>query len=524
MLPIAELLAGLGLLFIGLKLLSGHLQQAMGRRVRVLLKAATGSRLAGLACGSLTGAIVQSSNAVTLIAGNLVRGGILTTREAIPVVAGANVGTSALVFIASVDLKVAVLYLVAMVGIAYQFRLDRTPERREWIGVLLGLALLFLGLSFIKMAPQDVPRETMAALLNGVTPLVGVLIGFAVATITQSASTATILCVAAIGTRAIDLSDAFFIVMGANFGSGIATLISAGNLKGTGKQLCFAHIFVKLIGCLLLGLAWLWAALAGLDPAARLGELGKDSPSFAISIIFLLLQLTGAGAVTLFCGASEALARRFSPPSHEDHVSKPHFITDEAMADPSTALVLAARETNRLVAELPHLLPDLDQRSPGSAAHRATHWLGARTIGLATETFLVDLIDRHLSREDLDLALLVQDRQRLVLSLQDTLKEFGDVADAYVAPPPLLFNLAESLRTLVLELAEAREGPQSEIDLLLELTADRSATLDRIRRSLSSGGLGTGEEARKLLVAVSLFERALWLLNRLAGTLRDTAA
>lgn len=524
MLAIAELLAGLGLLFIGLKLLSGHLQQAMGRRVRGLLKAATGSRLAGLACGTLTGAIVQSSNAVTLITANLVRGGVLTTREAIPVVAGANVGTSLLVFIASVNLKVAVLYLVAMVGIAYQLRLDRKSGLRDWIGVLLGLALLFLGLSFIKLAPQEVPRETMAALLMGVTPLVGMLIGFAAATITQSASTATILCVAAIGTGAIDLHDAFFIVLGANFGSGVATLISAGTLKGTGKQLCFAHIFVKFIGCLVVYLAWLCADLSGLDPAGWLVATGAKGSSFVISIIFLVLQAAGAAAVTLFCGASEALAQRLSPPTHEDHVSKPHFITEEAMADPASALVLAAQETNRLVGKLPHLLPDLDQRAAGNAQFRAAHFQGGRTIGLATEAFLVDLIDHKLTREDLDLALLVQDRQRLVLSLQDTLKEFGDMADCYQAPPPLLFNLTESLRTLVLELAEARDGPAAEIEVVVELTADRSAILDRIRRSLAAGGLGTGEEARKLLVAVSLFERALWLLHRLAITLREPAA
>ncbi|OYY12451.1 MAG: hypothetical protein B7Y70_05345 [Rhizobiales bacterium 35-68-8] len=523
MLAIAELLAGLGLLFIGLKLLSGHLQQAMGRRVRAILKAATRSRLIGLACGTLAGAIVQSSNAVTLIAGNLVRGGILTTRDAIPVVAGANIGTSALVFIASVDLKVAVLYLVAMVGIAYQFRLDRTAERREWIGVLLGLALLFLGLSFIKLAPQDVPRETMAALLNGVTPLVGILIGFAAATLTQSASTATILCVAAIGTGAIDLSDAFFIVLGANFGSGIATLISAGNLQGTGKQLCFAHIFVKLVGCLVVYLAWLGADLAGYEPAARIVALGQNGPSFVISVVFLLLQVSGAAATTLFCGTTEALARRFSPPSQEDNVSKPHFINDQAMVDPPSALELAASETDRLIGNLPELLPDLDQRAADNAAHRALHWRGAHAVGEATGHFLVELIDRHLSREDLDLALLLQDRQRLLLSLQDTLKEFADVTDGYEAPPPLLFNLAEALRTLVLELAEARNGPQSEIELLLELTTDRSTVLDRIRRTLASGAIGTGEDARKLLVAVSLFERAVWLLHRLAGTLRDTA-
>ncbi len=66
-----------------------------GRRVRVLLKGATRSRLVGFFSGGQTGAIIQSSMLSTLITANLVRSGALTIRDAIPVVAGANVGTSA---------------------------------------------------------------------------------------------------------------------------------------------------------------------------------------------------------------------------------------------------------------------------------------------------------------------------------------------------------------------------------------------------------------------------------------------
>lgn len=523
MLASAELLAGLGLLFIGLKLLSGHLQQAMGRRVRILLKGATRSRLVGFVSGAVTGAIVQSSNAVTLISANLVRGGALTTRDAIPVVAGANVGTSALVFVASVDLKVAVFYLIALVGLCYQFKLDRTPARREWLGVLLGLALLFLGLSLIKLAPQEISPQAIASVLGGISGPLGFMIGLAVAVVTQSASTATILCLASIGTGAIDLTDSFFIVLGANFGSGIATLVSAGGLKGTGRQLCFVHIFVKVAGCLAVYLVWMALPLAGLDPVATLSQFGKGQPSFAISLLFLALQLTGGLAVTIFCGQTEALARRFSPPTREDHVSQPHFISDQAMGDPASALELVARETDRLVRHLPELMPDLDQRGEDDGKVRAVQWRGARAISEATGHFLVELIDRHLTRADLDFALLLQEEQRLLHTLQDTLKDFSDLIERYEEPPALAFNLCESLRTMILELADAQGGTEGDFDLVIELTADKSATLDRIRRTLATGALGTGEEARNLLNAVSLFERSLWLAHRLATTLRLTA-
>lgn len=523
MLASAELLAGLGLLFIGLKLLSGHLQQAMGRRVRILLKGATRSRLVGFVSGGLTGAIIQSSNAVTLITANLVRSGALTIRDAIPVVAGANVGTSVLVFVASVDVKVAVFYLVALVGLCYQFKLDRTPARREWLGVLLGLALLFLGLSFIKLAPQHISAAAVAALLGDISAPLGFLAGFVVAMVTQSASTAAILCLASIGIGAIGLVDSFYIVLGANLGSGVAALVSAGGLKGTGRQLCFVHIFVKAVGCAVVFLIWLTLPLAGFDPALLLQQVGRDQPGFVISVLFLVLQLTGGAAVTVFCAASEALARRLSPPTHEDHVSQPHFISDEAMADPPSALELAAREISRLIRHLPDLLPDLDQRHADDSARRAAQWRGGRAICDATGQFLVELIDRHLSREDLDLALLLQEQQGLIETLQDTLKDFADLIDRYAEPPPLAFNLCESLRTIVFELAETQRAGLEDLELLIELTADRSATLDKIRRSLTGASLGSGEEARTLLSSLSLFERSVWLSHRLAMTLRPGA-
>ncbi|MEP9375488.1 Na/Pi symporter [Aquabacter sp. CN5-332] len=523
MIALAQLFAGLGLLFVGLKLMSTHLQQAMGRRMRAILKRATRSRLVGFASGALTGAIAQSSNAVTLITANLVRGGALSTREAIPVVAGANVGTSALVFVAAIDMRMIIFYLIAMVGLSYQVKFDRTPVRREWMGVLLGLALLFLGLDFIKAAPQSISLDSAASLLSGITPPVGLLIGMVAAIITQSSSTATILCVAAVRAGIFGLEDSFFIVLGANFGSGLATLVSAGGLQGTGKQLCFVHIIVKAVGCAAVFALWAVSAATGFHDGATLAAVNQAGVSLAISIIFLLLQLTGGVAVTVFCRTTEALAGRFSPPSREDHVSRPHFITDEAMADPPSALDLVAREADRLVKHLPDLLPDLDQRHADDTKARAIQWRGAKAIASATDHFLVELIDRRLSREDLDLALRIQDQLNLIHALQDTLKSFADLIDGFAAPPPLAFNLCEALRTIVFELADVRGGTAEELDLVIALTSDRSDTLDRIRRALSASPLGTGEEARHLLTALSLFERAVWLVHRLAMTLRPVA-
>ncbi|MGU3494989.1 Na/Pi symporter [Xanthobacteraceae bacterium A53D] len=523
---LAELLAGLGLLFVGLKLMGTHLQQAMGRGVRNLLRAATVSRMRGFLCGAVTGAITQSSNAVTLIAANLVRGGVFSTRNAIPVVAGANVGTSVLVFIASVNLRMAVFYLVGMVGLAFHFRLDKRARLREWMGVLLGLALLFLGLDFIKSAPAELDLAAAAQSVGQLlTPTRGFLLGCVLALITQSASTPTILAVAMVQAQVLGMSDGVFFVIGANLGSGLATLVSAGEMKGEGRQLCFGAIQVKIAGCLLVWAAAVAAPLAGIDRDSLLAQLAGGDPAFALSIVFLVLQLSGAVVVVSLVEFSERLAVRFSPPTHEDRLSRPHFIHDQAVKDPPSALDLVARETGRLITLLPDLLPDLDQPDASGKAVRLAAWRGADAIAGATEHFVTELIDQRLPRAELDLALRAQAQVELVRALQETLHELGGVVDGFAPPPPLAFNLSESLRAVLMVLSDAVPADDMEVDLaLLEtLTADRSDLLERLRRDLAATCAAGGDEARALMRATSLFERALWLVRRLCLALRPHA-
>ncbi|MFG1480235.1 Na/Pi symporter [Xanthobacter sp. V4C-4] len=522
---LAEILAGLGLLFVGLKLLSSHLQQATGRGVRRLLRGATRSPVAGLLSGSLAGAATQSSNAVAIICGNLVRGGVLTTRDAIAVVAGGNVGTAALVFVAAFDFRLVVLYFLALVGFGFQFRLDRRPPGREWMGVALGLALALLGLDFIKQGPRALDPAALSALAGGLdvglAPLVGFAAGLAAAALSQSSSTPTILVLALLQSGMMGLDTAFFVVVGANLGSGLATLIAAGGLEGTGRQLCYVHILVKGLGCLLMLALWGGVALAGADPEGGLAGLGGGQASVAISLLFLALQVAGAVPVAMARGWTEAVAIHFSPPTLEDGASRPRYIHDRALEAPATALDLSDREIRRLIQLLPTLLPDLDMAEAGGAGERLALWRGAAAIAAATDQFLSDLIGRAMERESLDIALGQQGLMELIRLLQDTLHDLAEVVESYDAVPQLAFNLSESLRTIVLSLADA-DNPD-DYEVIAALTADRSELLNRIRRGLVGASLGSGEDARRLLLATSLFERATWLIRRIAVALRPAA-
>ncbi len=520
MLIFAELLAGLGLLFIGLKLVGSHLQAALGHRIKALLKSATSSIPVGFACGTFAGAVIQSSNAVTLITANLVRSAFLTTRDAVSVVAGANVGTSVLVFLAAINIRLAVLYLLAIVGMGYQFKLDREPRVREWLGVLLGLALLFMGLDFIKTAPRELPLAEVSALVaDYINPVTGLLLGIVVALITQSSSTAAILVLPLVHTGILTFDDAVIVVLGANVGSGLATLWTTAGLAGTGKQLCYVHLMVKVSGTLLFGLIWMacqrWLGI-DVPQLARTFADGQDS--VAISIQFLVLQLLGAAVVSFTPDWSARIAAKISPPTHEDKVSQPSYIHSAALEDPSSALELAAREASHLRRHLPDLIPDLDQRRDDEQDHRAAIARGANMVSTETDLFITDLLHRGLGPQDLDFALRIRGELSLMKDLRTTLGEISDIIDDFDTVPALAFNLSESLRTLILALVEATD--MEDLQTLSALTEDRSALMERHRRAIATSMAGSGADVAALQHATGLFERAVWLLHRLALALR----
>ncbi|QTL04515.1 Na/Pi cotransporter family protein [Aquabacter sp. L1I39] len=520
MLIIAELLAGLGLLFIGLKLVGSHLQAALGHRIKALLKTATSSVPVGFACGTLAGAVIQSSNAVTLITANLVRSAFLTTREAVSVVGGANVGTSVLVFLAAINVRLAVLYLLALIGMGYQFKLDRAPRVREWLGVLLGLALLFMGLDFIKTAPKSLPLIELSTFVSGyINPVTGMALGIVVALITQSSSTAAILVLPLVQTGLMTFDDAVVVVLGANVGSGLATLWTTAGLAGTGKQLCYVHVMVKVSGTVLFGLVWIIAEKGfGIDAPMVARDLVDGQDSVAISTLFLVLQVLGAVVVCISPGRMASLAARISPPTHEDHISQPTYIHPAALEDPSSALELAAREARHLQRHLPGLIPDLDQRTGDDRTHRAAIARGASMVSTETELFLTDLMQRGLAPQDLDFALRIRGELVLMRDLRTTLSELSDIIDDFDTVPPLAFNLSESLRALTLSLVEAEDA--EDLDTLSTLTGDRSGLMERHRRAIATSMSASGTDLAALQHATGLFERAVWLLHRIALTLR----
>ena len=150
---LALLTAGVGIFSLGLDQVSTGLQESSSRTLRTIIRRSTKSLPWCALLGILAGAIMQSTSAVTTVLGSMAAAGMLTLPQALPIVAFANVGTTALVFAGAINTNVAVLFAVGVAGIA----LPMTTEFkwRAAVSVFLGIALLLYGSNLVTAAAAD---------------------------------------------------------------------------------------------------------------------------------------------------------------------------------------------------------------------------------------------------------------------------------------------------------------------------------------------------------------------------------
>jgi phosphate:Na+ symporter len=250
-------LAGsLGLFIYGMKVMSEGLQKVAGGRMRSVLKAMTANRAMGVATGFLSTAVIQSSSAATVMVVSFVNAGLLNVRQAISVIMGANIGTTIKVLLFSwavfTDLSITRL-AIPIIGLAFPLLFLKTPQAKAGAEFLIGAALLFLGIEFLKQTMPIPPAETLEFLrgLSGMgigSVLLFVLIGTMLSIVLQSssASIALTLVLCENGTIGYDMAAA--LVLGENIGTTTTANIAALVANAWAKRTARAHLVFNLIG------------------------------------------------------------------------------------------------------------------------------------------------------------------------------------------------------------------------------------------------------------------------------------
>lgn len=521
MATVALLLSGLGLFFIGVRGLSANLVPLVGRRTRAAFARALKGRLSAAANGTLAGMVTQSATAVSWIIVSFVRGGVLPDGPALLAPTWSNVGTALLPLIVAIDTSTAAGIVIGVVGFVTYFKLARGDRTRNALEAALGAALLLFGMHLVAIAVGPMREALMhnpwwdAAVDN---PWLLALIGAGFSLAAQSSSVAAALAVAAVAGGLLDLGAALPLIAGANAAAIVNNAVLIPGETSTGRVVFALQVVQKGGGTLLLAIFTVYCAfnLDTIEP--WLHQLGHDI-SGEVAVVFLLAQIGGALIATLLETPTRRAVARLLPPSPAETLAQPAFLLREALSDPTTALDLANREVARLGTRLPLLLDHVrdegDRTTPAPALMREA----GTSLAATTKAYLAALLDAQPARDQVAVALLLDDAATNAGALHEAVAEFAEAA-ATARGLPTAQRLTEALHVLLGAVADHAESlGADEPDLVLSLLGHRDQLMEELRQRLSSQQDVPPQVQNALFQMTVLFERTVWLARRLVNAL-----
>lgn len=527
-----SIFAGLGLFFIGVKGLGANMSQLAGRSLRRWVARSTDSYFVSALVGTVSGALTQSTNAITVILMSLASADLITVARAKPILAWANVGTAALVLLAATDIRLFVYVLVGVTGFCFYLNLDRSTHWRPLVSAVLALGLLMLGIELMRSGSVEFRDfDWLREFFRDSAQWLGsaLLIGAALAFIAQSSATVSVLAIALVSARLLTFDQAMLTVYGASIGSGLGTYMVAARVRGASRQLAIFQGIIKLLGVAVLIPIYLVEHYGGVPLlAAGIRRLTPD-PSAEVALVYLACQFAAVLAQIALGRPLQPLLDRWSPAQPHESLSRPRYLYDQAVDDPETAVTLVDREQARIFALLP-LYFGLDEHlgTEAAAIDREAILPAAQTLGRAVADFLGDLADSGAERSVLEAISERQARNSLVLSIHEAMADLA----AQLARPfesaalrELADNLREGLGALLLTAEEAvRSLDPDDIALMRRLTADRDSVVDQLRRGAIAADQGlTAVDHRHLYSVTSLFELVVWMLRRYSALLAPQA-
>ncbi len=258
------LVGGVALFLFGMNTMGNALEKQAGGKLKTILANMTNNAFLGFLLGMVVTAVIQSSSATTVMVVGLVSAGVMTLRQSINVIIGANVGTTVTSWILSLTgiesenfwLKLlkpsSFTPVLAVVGI-FLVMLAKTDKKKGVGTILIGFAVLMFGMETMSGAVaglKDVPAFGNI-LLQFSNPILGVLAGAILTAIVQSSSASVGILQALCSTGVVTYASVLPIIMGQNIGTCITALLSAMGASKDAKRASFVHLYFNLFGSII---------------------------------------------------------------------------------------------------------------------------------------------------------------------------------------------------------------------------------------------------------------------------------
>jgi len=434
---------GLGLFLFGINTMSDGLQSVAGDRMRSILEKGTRSPFRGVLTGILVTGLIQSSSATTVLTVGLVNAELLTLRQAIGVIMGANIGTTVTAYLIGFNLKDYALPILGLGAIIYLFA---KQKKTQTIGkAIFGFGVLFFGLSIMgdgmkPLKDLSVFADFMVRIDNNA--LIGVLIGTVFTGIVQSSSATIGVLQELVNQGAVTYSQAVPILFGDNIGTTITALLAGVGASVAARRAALTHFLFNVMGTMIflplfvIGflpemITFVTNTLFSIVPGFT-GTWETLNPKLQIAQTHAIFNMSNTLIHLPLVGVLAAIVTFFIPDreEHRDEVEfRIRFIDHRFLNNPSVALAQATRETLRM-AELTR-----------QAFENAIEYFYTREESLAKrgeileETidnlerqitdFVVLASEKHLSRED-------SSQAQLILQSLNDIERIADISESII--------------------------------------------------------------------------------------------
>ena len=446
-------LGGLGLFLYSIKTMGDGLQQAAGDRLRFYIDKYTSNPFFGILVGIGMTALIQSSSGVTVITVGLVSAGLLTLRQAIGIVMGANIGTTVTSFIIGFKLGDYALPMLFLGAVCLFFTKNRTINN---IGrIVFGVGGIFFALNLMSGAMEplkdlQVFKDYMVELSKN--PILGVLVGTGLTLLIQASSATIGILQNLYASNLIDLQGALPVLFGDNIGTTITAIIASLGANIAAKRVAAAHVAFNVIGTVI--------CIIFLVPFTGLIQWFESflnlAPEMTIAFAHGTFNITNTIIQFPFIGALAFMVTKLIPGEDEVVKYEPLYLDEQLIKQaPSIALGNAKKELLHLgnyAAKAFDLSYDYIINSNEKVAEKGHKTEEAiNTIDEKLTRYLISLSGEALSQKESEVLTNILDSSR-------DLERIGDHAEA-------LLNLNDYLQRKNVQFSEAALEELAEIYL-----------------------------------------------------------
>ena len=446
-------LGGLGLFLYSIKTMGDGLQQAAGDRLRYYIDKYTSNPFFGILVGIGMTVLIQSSSGVTVITVGLVSAGLLTLRQAIGIVMGANIGTTVTSFIIGFKLGDYALPMLFLGAVCLFFTKNRTINN---IGrIVFGVGGIFFALNLMSGAMEplkdlQVFKDYMVELSKN--PILGVLVGTGLTLLIQASSATIGILQNLYASHLIDLQGALPVLFGDNIGTTITAIIASLGANIAAKRVAAAHVAFNVIGTVI--------CIVFLVPFTGLIQWFESflnlAPEMTIAFAHGTFNITNTIIQFPFIGALAFMVTKLIPGEDEVVKYEPLYLDEQLIKQaPSIALGNAKKELLHLgnyAAKAFDLSYDYIINSNEKVAEKGHKTEEAiNTIDEKLTRYLISLSGEALSQKESEVLTNILDSSR-------DLERIGDHAES-------LLNLNDYLQRKNVQFSEAALEELAEIYL-----------------------------------------------------------